>query len=329
VCNLVAPSYQGWGTESTSLDGTSAPRPKRDIVTVVRRYQCISLLTDYGLTDGFVASCHGVLARLAPDVRVIDVTHLVPRGDIRRGSALLAQTLPALPRGVHVAVVDPGVGTARRALALAAGEHVLIGPDNGLLPPAADVLASGSAHDSAQRVYEITSVAAMLEPVSHTFHGRDIFAPAAARVAAGELSVSDLGPELDLDSLVRLPRPHVSTGEGWAKAEVLMVDRFGNVQTALPAERLAAAGFKLGEPAEISAGGVRHPVRYAETFGSVPRGMLVMYADSAGYLAVARNGGDAARLLGARPGSLVRVRKGLTGATEVRGHALPPPPGRL
>jgi S-adenosylmethionine hydrolase len=265
-----------------------------------------------------------VLAQLAPAVRVIDITHLVPRGDIRRGAALLAQTLPWLPPGVHVAVIDPGVGTARRALALTAGEHVLIGPDNGLLPQAAQLLVSETPAPPV-RAYEITNGAAMLQPVSHTFHGRDIFAPAAARVACGDLAVADLGPEVPVDALVRLPTAQAATGNGWARAEVLMVDRFGNVQTVLRADRLAAAGFALGDAAEISAGGVWHPVRYAETFGSVPRGMLVMYTDSAGYLAVARNGGDAARLLGARPGTLVRIRKGLSAASEVRGHALPPP----
>jgi S-adenosylmethionine hydrolase len=287
-------------------------------VTTVSRFQCISLLTDYGLQDGFVASCHGVLARLAPGVHVIDVTHLVPPGDIRRGAAVLAQTLPSLPHGVHIAVVDPGVGTLRRSLALVAGDHVLVGPDNGLLPPAAEVLGGvGPA-------YEITSGAAMLQPVSHTFHGRDVFAPAAARLAAGELTVAALGPEVPVDELVQLPMPLASAGDGWAQAEVVTVDRFGNVQTALRAGRLAGAGFALGDVASISAGGVRHPVRYAETFGSVPKGALVLYVDSAGYISVARNGGDAARLLGARPGSLVRIRAGASG-TEAYGHALRPP----
>jgi S-adenosyl-L-methionine hydrolase (adenosine-forming) len=282
-------------------------------------FHCISLLTDYGLADGFVASCHGVLARLAPVVRVIDVTHVVPRGDIRRGSAVLAQTLPWLPAGVHIGVVDPGVGTSRRPLAVAAGEHVLIGPDNGLLLPAAQTLGADL------RAYQITSPAAMLESVSHTFHGRDIFAPAAARLATGALTVADLGPELPADSLVRLPTPVVAVGDGWAQAEVVTVDRFGNVQTALPAGRLIGAGFVLGGRAEITAGGVRHPAVYAETFGSVPRGTLVLFEDSAGYVAVARNGGDAARLLGARPGGIVRIRAGSSGRTEIHGHAIRPP----
>ncbi len=100
-----------------------------------RAGRCVSLTTDYGLADGFVAACHGVLARLAPAVRVIDVTHLVPPADVRRGAAVLAQTVPYLPWGVHVAVVDPGVGTARRGIALAAPGGLLVGPDNGLLRP--------------------------------------------------------------------------------------------------------------------------------------------------------------------------------------------------
>ncbi len=100
---------------------------------IVASFDCISFLTDYGLEDGFVAACHGVAARIVPGIRLIDITHLVPPGDVRRGAAVLAQTLPYLPPGVHVAVVDPGVGTARRGVAVAAGDSILVGPDNGLL----------------------------------------------------------------------------------------------------------------------------------------------------------------------------------------------------
>jgi S-adenosylmethionine hydrolase len=268
----------------------------------VPRYACLSFLTDYGLEDGFVAACHGVMARLAPGVPVIDVTHLVPPGDVRRGAAVLVQTLPYLPPGVHVGVVDPGVGTARRALALAAGSHLLVGPDNGLLPASAERLGGVTA------AREITSPAAMLHPVSATFHGRDVFAPAAARLAAGALDLAQVGPEVDPGSLCRLPEPVVEVGDGYVAGEVLAVDRFGNVQTAVTASQLAAAGITAGARLRLEDSGRR--VVFGETFGAVGEGELVAYVDSAGLLAVAVNGGDAAAVLGFGPGGRVRLRRG-------------------
>src|SRR5687768_14002867 len=176
------------------------------------RYEWISLTTDYGLSDGFVAACHGVLARLAPAARVIDVTHLVPPGDVQRGSAVLAQTLPHLPVAVHVAVVDPGVGTARRAVAVEAERGVLVGPDNGLLTNAADALGG------VRRAVALTNRSWHAPSVSTTFHGRDIFAPVAARLAAGA-DLADAGEPVDPDALVRLPEPLVVIGDGVVEAE--------------------------------------------------------------------------------------------------------------
>ena len=143
------------------------------------RFRYLSFLTDYGLDDGFVAACHGVAARIAPHAGIIDVTHLVPPGDVRRGAAVLAQTVPYLPPAVHVAVVDPGVGTARRGVAVAAGDSVFVGPDNGLLSWA--VTASGGA----ARAFSLTNRALWLASVAATFHGRDIFMPVAAHLADG------------------------------------------------------------------------------------------------------------------------------------------------
>ncbi|WP_250290807.1 SAM-dependent chlorinase/fluorinase, partial [Frankia sp. CiP1_Cm_nod1] len=156
----------------------------------------VSFLTDYGLGDGFVAVCHGVLLRHAPGVRIIDISHLVPAGDVRRGSVVLAQTVGHLPPAVHLAVVDPGVGTSRRALVVSAPRGVLVGPDNGLLPPAADVLGG------------VRAAVALAVPhgVPATFHGRDVFAPAAAAVAAGR-DPATLGEQIDPHGLLRLAPP--------------------------------------------------------------------------------------------------------------------------
>lgn len=255
----------------------------------------ISFTTDYGLEDGFVAACHGVIARLAPAARVIDVTHLVPPGDVRRGAAVLAQTVPHLPAAVHVAVVDPGVGTARRAVALAAGDGLLVGPDNGLLLDAATALGGVRA------AVELTNPGWLGARVSATFHGRDVFAPVAARLALGA-PLADAGPEVDPDTLVRLPTPLVRPEADGFTAEVLTVDHFGNVQLAAPAALLAPL------PRELR---VAHQAAvHGRTFGDAPPGGLVVHVDSAGLVAVAMNGGRAADLLTVAPGDRVRVTGG-------------------
>ncbi|WP_433267876.1 SAM hydrolase/SAM-dependent halogenase family protein [Micromonospora vinacea] len=258
----------------------------------------ISLTTDYGLTDGFVAACHGVIARIAPAARVIDVTHLVPPADVRRGAAVLAQTVPYLPVGVHVAVVDPGVGTARRGVALATPGGLLVGPDNGLLLDAATAL--GGVTDAV----ELTEPRWLATRVSATFHGRDVFAPVAARLALGA-PLAEAGTPVDPAALVRLPTPTVTRDAEGFTAEVLTVDHFGNVQLAAPAELLdpLPADLRVGPPDAASALAAVH----GRTFGDAPAGGLVAYVDSAGLVAVAVNGGRASDLLAAAPGDLLRV----------------------
>src|SRR3954447_5180762 len=242
-------------------------------------YGWISLTTDYGTFDGFVAACHGTIARIAPDVRVIDVTHHVPPPDVPRAAAVLAQTAPHLPPAVHVAVVDPGVGTRRRGLALRTPGGVLVGPDNGLLPWAAEALGG------IDLAVELTNRDWFLGDVSRTFHGRDVFTPAAARIASGA-PVADAGAEIDKDSLVRLPDPIVTVGDGWIEAEVMTVDRFGNVQLAAGGSMLAGLG-----PALMVNGNVR--ARPAAPVGDVDPGDLLVYEDPAGRVAIAVNNGRA------------------------------------
>ncbi|MGQ5260126.1 SAM hydrolase/SAM-dependent halogenase family protein [Micromonospora sp. ZYX-F-536] len=258
----------------------------------------ISLTTDYGLVDGFVAACHGVIARIAPAARVIDVTHQVPPADVRRGAAVLAQTVPYLPVGVHVAVVDPGVGTARRGVALATPGGLLVGPDNGLLPDAADALGGVTA------AVELTEPRWLATRVSATFHGRDVFAPVAARLALGA-PLTEAGPPVDPAGLVRLPPPVVARDAEGFTAEVLTVDGFGNVQLAAPAELLdpLPAAVRVSPPAPAPA---RSAMR-GRIFGDAPAGSLVVYVDSAALVAVAVNGGRAADLLGVAAGDLLRV----------------------
>jgi len=251
----------------------------------------ITLTTDFGLADGFVAACHGVIAGIAPLARVVDVTHLVPPGDVRRGALVLARTLPWFPAGsVHVAVVDPGVGTARRGIVVLAGGHTLVGPDNGLLMWAAEALGG------VDEVREITAGALPPGPVSRTFHGRDVFAPIAARVALGAasgLAPDRIGPRVS--DPVRPPEP----GPG----EVLLVDGFGNVQLAHRTTEFADA-----DTLRIDVGETTYRVPLRGTFADVAEGELVAYQDSAGLLEISVNRGDAGARLGVREGDRVDVR---------------------
>ncbi|WP_326567064.1 SAM-dependent chlorinase/fluorinase [Amycolatopsis rhabdoformis] len=245
-------------------------------------YRWISFTTDYGLRDGFVAACHGVIARLAPDVRVIDVTHLVPPQQVRPGAAVLAQTVPSLPDAVHLAVVDPGVGTARRAVVVVAARGLLVGPDNGLLLPAAAALGG------VREAYEIE----VPDPASATFHGRDVFAPAAARLALGAQPASLGRPVPDL---VKLPDPLVAAFPGKLVSDVLTVDHFGNVQLAAAPADLELTG--LTGSVTVHSPRVAVSATIGRTFGDVPLGERVLFTDSAGHLAIAVNGGSAAAVL--------------------------------
>ena len=256
-------------------------------------YEWISLTTDYGTFDGFVAACHGSIARIAPTVRVIDVTHHVPPADVNRGASVLAQTAPHLPPSVHVAVVDPGVGTARRAIAVGTPNGVLVGPDNGVLIWAAEALGGIDA------VHELTNKDWFLGDVSRTFHGRDLFTPAAARIALGA-PLADAGPAVDPDTVLRLPDPEVTVGDGWLEAEVLTVDRFGNVQLAAGGSTLAGLGPDLTVNGSVRA-------RRGSTFADVEAGDLLVFEDSAGRVAIAVNNGRAVVVLSVRPGDVVRI----------------------
>lgn len=263
-------------------------------------FACLGFLTDYGVEDGFVAACHGVAARLAPAVRVIDITHLVPPGDVRRGAAVLAQTIGYLPAGVHVAVVDPGVGTPRRAVAARAGDCVVVGPDNGVLSWAA------AAKGGAVEAVELTNSDWWLHPVSSTFHGRDIFMPAGARLAAGA-PLAEAGAPIDPASLEWLPAPPSWARDGQAEGEVLSVDRFGNVQLSVPASDADQIGIGFGAPVTVRTDRHRLTAPYLRTFAAAAPGEAVVFADSAGFVSIAVNGGHAARRLGLSPGARVRL----------------------
>jgi S-adenosyl-L-methionine hydrolase (adenosine-forming) len=263
-------------------------------------YEWITFLSDYGLDDNFVGVCHGVIARTAPRVRVIDVTHTIEPQDVRQGAHVLAQSIQFLPEAVHLAVVDPGVGTTRRSLAVRAGGSVLVGPDNGLLVWAAEALGG------IERVYAITNPAYRLQRVSKTFHGRDIFAPAAGHVALG-LDPAELGEEVDPATLDRLPSSESRVEAGRIHGEVVLVDHFDNLQLNIERAQLEHIGIALGDRVDVRIAGRRHRMPFAETFAAVPMGRTVLCEDSFRLLAVSVNQGRAAQLLQANAGDPVIV----------------------
>jgi S-adenosylmethionine hydrolase len=264
--------------------------------------EVVTFLSDYGVDDDFVGVCHGVIARIAPEARVIDVTHGIPRHNVRAGALALRNALPYMPAGVHLAVVDPEVGAERRAVALRCREddRVLVGPDNGLLSLAADHFGG---------VVETMDVGRSpwrLEPVSATFHGRDIFAPVAARLAAGEL-LAEAGEPADSESLTRLELPRPTAGDGALTAHVVAVDRFGNAMLDASHADLDGSGIRLGRPLEIEVGPRRFTAWYAVTFADVRPGEILVYEDAYRTLAIAVNRGNAARMLGLADDAELRI----------------------
>jgi S-adenosyl-L-methionine hydrolase (adenosine-forming) len=263
----------------------------------------ISFLSDYGHEDEFVGVCHGVIQRIAPGAVVIDVVHGLPRHGVRAGAVILRNALPFLPEGVHLAIVDPGVGSERRAVAARGRDgRLLVGPDNGLLWPALERCGGvDEAVDIGESPYR-------LEPVSATFHGRDVFAPVAARLALGA-SLEDVGRSFAEQGLVRLKLPRAKAADGQVGAHVLHVDRFGNAQLDLDRAGLAAAGLERGETLLVESESARQQAVYGRTFADVPEGSLVAYEDSYGCIALAANRAPAAAKLGLRDGSPVTIRR--------------------
>jgi S-adenosylmethionine hydrolase len=258
----------------------------------------LTFLSDYGLQDDFVGVCHAVIARIVPDARVIDLTHGLDRHDVRSAAMVLRRALPFCAPGVHLAVVDPGVGAERRAIALRTTEEdrILVGPDNGLLSLAAQRFGG---------IAEVVDVARSphrLEPVSATFHGRDIFAPVAAHLAAGE-PLGDAGDPIDPDEIIRLDMPLAVLEDGTLFAHAIGFDRFGNIVLDVEHAELTGSGLKLGHGVEVNG---RRGI-YATTFADVAPGELLLYEDAYRTLALAVNRGSARELLGVERDDELRI----------------------
>ena len=240
----------------------------------------ISFLSDYGLADEFVGVVHGVIARIAPECRVIDVTHQTPRGDVRAGALALLRAVQYLPPGVALAVVDPGVGTERRGIAAATPWGCFVGPDNGLLAPAVAMVGG------AERIVSLESPDFRLPRDGATFDGRDVFAPAAAALASAQAELGDLGPEVPLDAVTPLLFPLAEVEGSTVRGEAWWIDGFGNVQTNVSPDELAALGLAPGDDVEVTIAGVGRSLPWRAAYGDVEPGHGLVYVDSYGLVAI-------------------------------------------
>ncbi len=262
----------------------------------------ITFLSDYGVADDFAGVCRAVIARIAPSAPVIDITHGISRHDVRSGGAVLADALPYAPVGIHLAIVDPGVGGVRRAVAVrTAGDgHVLVGPDNGLLTPAIETLGG------VDLAIDISESQFRLEAPSKTFHGRDVFAPVAAQLAMGA-DLTQAGEEFDPASLEQ----HTVIGPRFEQIRVVAhvdrIDGFGNASLDLTAEQLT--GHPVAGSAKVSIGSRsrRRAALRAHAFDDVGDGAFLFYEDSSGRMAIAINRGNAADALELRSGDEVEL----------------------
>jgi S-adenosylmethionine hydrolase len=261
----------------------------------------VSFLSDYGRTDEFVGVCHAVMVDIEPSLRIVDITHDVPAFDVRAGALALVRAVQYLPAGIVLAIVDPGVGTERRCIAVEVEHGYLVGPDNGLLAPAVAMLGGP------RRVVALTNTDFQLPAPGPTFAGRDVMAPAAAHLAAG-IPVPRLGDEIEVASLspgiVPLPK---SEDDGTLVGEVLWIDHFGNGQLNIAPEMLAEVGVTPGDAIEVHVGESTRRARWVRTFADAKPRELVMIVDSYGMCALALDRASAAAELTLRPGRAVRL----------------------
>ncbi|MBI4730464.1 MAG: SAM-dependent chlorinase/fluorinase [Acidobacteria bacterium] len=262
-------------------------------------FRFVTFLSDYGYEDEFVGICHGVLKRIAPEVEVIDIGHGIPPQDVEAGALVLGQAVTFMPPAVHVAVVDPRVGTDRRAVVIGtrAGPP-LVGPDNGVLWLAAEALGG------AVQAHSIEREELLLTPVSRTFQGRDVFMPVAARLALG-MPPEDVGPEVPVDSLVRFEMPKPRVDDDHVHGQVVQTDHFGNLQLNVHRQELEDIGVLLGDRLEIRIGGKSHTGLYCLAFAEVPLGRFAVLEDSYRLLSIGMNRGSATRVLQAARGDAV------------------------
>lgn len=247
----------------------------------------ISFLSDFGLKDEFVGVVHGVLVKLAPESPVIDVVHEIPRGNVRAGALALTRAIQYLPEGVCLAIVDPGVGSDRRAIAAETPWGFFVGPDNGLLSPGVAMVGGAS------QIVSIENPEVMIPSPGETFHGRDLFGPAAALLASGDAALGDLGPPVGDDEVTPLLLPLTEVVGSAVVGEAWWIDLYGNVQTNISPEDLAAIGLGSGQTVTIKIGSALHTLEWVISYSDVEEGKPMLHIDSSGLVAIAVRGGSA------------------------------------
>lgn len=265
----------------------------------LRRRPIITLLTDFGQKDAYVSSMKGVILGISPEAVVIDISHEVRRHDVRHGAFLLYQAAPYFPDGtIHVVVVDPGVGTARRRVIVEGRRCLFVGPDNGVLSLAVE-------EEGFFRIVEIKEKEFMLPNPSSTFEGRDVFAPVSAHLALG-VEIDEFGPEISSLTSTSFSRPMI--GEDSILGEVLHVDRFGNIVTNIRGSQFKAFQGVRGL-FKVKIGGTAVVLRLSRTYGDVPTGTPIMVIGSSKFLEISVNRGSASELFKANVGSRIEITR--------------------
>ncbi len=263
----------------------------------------ISLTSDFGYQDEWVAAMKGVIRKLDPQVEIVDLTHQIPPFDICKGAVVLAAALPFLPVGIHVAVVDPGVGTERRGVLIQVHRgDILLGPDNGLLVHATKRLGG------IENVFLLENKSLFHSPPHPTFHGRDIFAPVAAHLSRGT-PPQEVGGSIDPDELVPPPWKEARTRSGALFCQVIDIDRFGNLRLSAEVERLSELPLAVGEDILVDIGERMFEGRLETTFGKVEKGKIILYPDSSGWLGLALREDNLAQKAGAKTLDAIIVYK--------------------
>ena len=262
----------------------------------------ICFLSDFGLADDFVGSCKGVMTKISPGVQILDLTHEVPGFEIETGAEILLHATRYMPQNtVYLAVVDPSVGTQRRGLALSTQDGALmVGPDNGLLAPAAESLGG------ILEAVTLTNARYHVHPVSNTFHGRDIFSPAAAHLAAGT-DISELGDHISPSGLqsTRVPGAEEDRQTGTRTVRIISIDRYGNARLSILEKD---AHLEYGTTLKVDTGDGYMSVRYVETFGAAKAGELILVPDSHWRLSLSINKGNASHALALKVGAPVSLK---------------------
>jgi S-adenosyl-L-methionine hydrolase (adenosine-forming) len=266
-------------------------------------YDWVTFLSDYGLDDVFVGVCKGIMAGIAPHVRILDVCHQIAPQDVEQGATSLASSMPFLPVGVHLALVDPSHQTPARGIAVRTGDgSVLLGPDNGLLSMA------WAARGGIAEVFELANERLWRDTVRRTFRGRDVFSPVAAHLANG-VELAELGPSVEEVSLARIAVREAVVDDDHVHAEIRTVDHFGNVSLNIARSDLEAAGIALGDTVELRCNGRTMSVPFTLTYGEVPAGRLTLCEDSFRSIQLAVNAGYASRRLRVNRGDPVVIAR--------------------